>query len=295
MAEFSFKQFHNTLIFQCVDILKENMLMVATTTPEPAGSHFLQNNMLKGLTLNKFLTLTFLPVRRFMNRDNAAGGSKKNNRPDEPPKSRIDAPDLSDKKTTILLPGNALYVGQRKNRKIHGKGILSFSNGITYEGQFRKGKGTGQGTLIFSDGKKYVGGFKNGKGHGPGTLLFPDGKKYEGEFKKGRFHRHGLFTSPSGYQYRGSRKNGQYHGYGSMTFMEGFRYSGQWKNGKFHGQGILTYPDGHEYIGTWKKGKFQKKRSSLLIGPPFTGHSPQKTSPDPKISKNADLNTVPAS
>ena len=61
---------------------------------------------------------------------------------------------------TMFLLGYAdkgVYVGEKKDGKRHGQGILTFSDGNKYEGEYRDDKKHGQGTKTFSDGNSYEG------------------------------------------------------------------------------------------------------------------------------------------
>ena len=93
---------------------------------------------------------------------------------------------------------NPKYVGEVKNGKPNGIGILIYSFGKKYEGNWgwfknpndgrkyigehKGGKRDGQGTMTTLDGKKYVAGWKNSKRNGPGTST-SEGLKYKGEYK----------------------------------------------------------------------------------------------------------------
>ena len=72
------------------------------------------------------------------------------------------------------------YVGEFRDGKYNGQGILTFANGHKYVGAFKNGKYNGQGTYTFADGTKYVGEYKDDKRNGQGTLTVVDGAKYVG-------------------------------------------------------------------------------------------------------------------
>ena len=69
------------------------------------------------------------------------------------------------------------YVGEFKDGKRYGQGIMTHPDGSKYTGQWKDGLPNGKGTEIWEDGTKYVGEFENGKkiGHGQGILRYPDG------------------------------------------------------------------------------------------------------------------------
>ena len=77
------------------------------------------------------------------------------------------------------------YKGDIKNGKPNGQGIMSHSfYGWKYVGEFKDGEGHGKGTITFEDGMKYVGKWKDGERHGQGILYSVYGK-YIGEYKDG--------------------------------------------------------------------------------------------------------------
>ena len=55
------------------------------------------------------------------------------------------------------------YVGEIKNGKPNGQGILTFPNGNKYEGEWKDGKRHGQGKYTTSSGRKYIGEWKDGE------------------------------------------------------------------------------------------------------------------------------------
>lgn len=61
------------------------------------------------------------------------------------------------------------YVGEWKNDKKHGKGVMEYKNGNKYEGSFFEGSITGKGTLNYNESDsriKYEGDWQNENRHG---------------------------------------------------------------------------------------------------------------------------------
>ena len=85
----------------------------------------------------------------------------------------------------VFLIPKETYVGERENRKYHGKGTLTFRDGEKYEGEFKDGKKHGQGTYTISSGGKYIGEWKDGE-RWNGTLYDKEGKII-GKFMNGWF------------------------------------------------------------------------------------------------------------
>jgi radial spoke head protein 1 len=74
-----------------------------------------------------------------------------------------------------------VYEGTRnEEKKRHGKGKNTFSNGDVYEGEYVDGKRHGNGTYTWKAGHFYRGGFVSNVRHGEGYFVYPDGSKYNG-------------------------------------------------------------------------------------------------------------------
>ena len=77
----------------------------------------------------------------------------------------------------------------KKNPK--GYGEYNFPNGKTYVGEWKEGKYHGQGILSQNGIFIYEGEWKNGKRHGQGTNMTKDDKHgYKGEWKDDEYHDH---------------------------------------------------------------------------------------------------------
>ena len=75
----------------------------------------------------------------------------------------------------IFIDGK-YYIGQFKDNKPNGKGILFYKNGnILYEGDFINGKKEGNGKWIYNDGKYYIGQFKDNLRNGIGKMFLSNG------------------------------------------------------------------------------------------------------------------------
>jgi len=128
---------------------------------------------------------------------------------------------------TLFLLGCAdkgVYLGEKKDGKRHGQGILTFSDGSKYDGEFKDGEQDGQGTLTKPNGDKYLGAFKDGEMTGQGTLTKPNGDKYEGEFKDGEQDGQGTYTWSDGGKYEGEWKDGYKTGKGKFSTSLGFNF-----------------------------------------------------------------------
>ena len=90
--------------------------------------------------------------------------------------------------STYTYANGGQYVGEWKNRKKHGQGILTTADGEQYIGEFTNDNFHGKGILTYTDGSKYIGEFRDGKRNGYGILTYADGEQYIGEFKNGKFN-----------------------------------------------------------------------------------------------------------
>lgn len=77
------------------------------------------------------------------------------------------------------------HVGEYRDGRINGKGVLYDHERKIYDGEFVDGKAQGRGTYYYDDGAYYQGDFFNNKFHGYGILYDSDGTITEGEWKCG--------------------------------------------------------------------------------------------------------------
>ena len=153
------------------------------------------------------------------------------------------------------------YVGEWKDDKFHGQGMLFADNNKLerrktqnrWEGVFKNGKLEGQGTWleITADvegnffnpqhSEEYVGEWKDGKFHGQGTKKTSNGEEYIGEWKDGWRDGQGKYKN-QGETYEMCRK------------MGGETYEGEWKNNSCHGQGSWYC------FGMWMIGRFENDK-----------------------------------
>ncbi len=156
----------------------------------------------------------------------------------------------------IYLLEGAEYIGQQKNGRPHGRGILTTLDGYKYEGDFKDGELHGQGTYTGKDGLVIKGRFKNGEFSGEFEFELADGIKYFGEVKDGQPHGNGTATWTNGSKYVGQWEDSKPHGQGTVTLLDGQKYVGEWKDGTPHGQGTMTYANGNIQKGKWEQGEY---------------------------------------
>ena len=156
--------------------------------------------------------------------------------------------------------GNILYEGDFSNDKKEGTGKLILKNGLYYEGQFKNGKKNGKGTIHYKDGKiAYEGDFCNDKKEGSGKIILKKGNYYEGQFKNNKIQGKGIhYYSNGNIMYDGDYVNGKFEGNGKFIWKNGQYYIGQFKNNKMHGKGIQYYKNGNVmYEGDYVNGKYE--------------------------------------
>ena len=144
-------------------------------------------------------------------------------------------------------------------------GTFIHADGQKYMGQWKDGKRNGQGVVNFGTrskfaGDTYVGEFKDGEMFRQGTYTFANGNEYVGEFQNNRTHGQGTYTFANGDKYVGRWKSGKQHGQGTLTYVDGEKYTGGFRNGLHHGNGTITYANGKTLKGIWENDKFKSAR-----------------------------------
>jgi hypothetical protein len=139
-------------------------------------------------------------------------------------------------KGTMIYYSSQKYIGEFKDGKRHGQGVLNLPLGRVLKGTWRNDEIV-MGTATFSDGTRYTGSWEFGYRQGKGELLYPDGRKYIGEFHAGNKHGQGTMIYPDGRVYTGEYKKGKRTGHGIMTYPDGRKITGQFFDSKYVGPG----------------------------------------------------------
>ena len=118
-------------------------------------------------------------------------------------------------------------------------------DGTKYVGEFKDGKKHGQGIVTSPSGSKFVGGFKDDKTEGKGTFTALDVGIQVCNFSNGTCNGQGswIFSDGSG-TYVGEFKDGNLEGQGISTYGNGLKYIGEYKNNLPNGQGIFYNANG---------------------------------------------------
>ena len=146
---------------------------------------------------------------------------------------------------TFVLSGTAF--GQSNLPSCHGTDTTKWSNcigkstainGDEFIGEFRNGKSNGWGVLTDSKGNEFVGEYKDDKAEGVGLYTFVSGDAYAGEFSDGQINGWGTYTFANKLKYVGEFQNGRRHGQGTMFVQDGSFALGEWANGLPNGRFI---------------------------------------------------------
>jgi len=148
----------------------------------------------------------------------------------------------------INLDNGDNYIGQVKDEKFNGKGILTYKTGAKYQGEFINGKRHGEGTITQLNGNRFEGNFINDMRHGKGTLSWVSGSSIETEWDLGKrvYPKNSTYLSIDGDIWT--------KGYGTYKGIDNSHYEGEFQNGYITGQGIFTKFNGMRYEGQFIKG-----------------------------------------
>ena len=195
----------------------------------------------------------------------------------------------------IDLENGDRYVGQVKDGKFSGRGVLTHKTGSKYQGEFLNGKKHGKGKTTQLNGNSFEGNFFNGKRHGKGELSWINGAKittkwnkgeriylkepsyvsldgdvkiqgygsmkdtnddeHTGYFEEGMLNGQGEQIEGTGLIRKGIFKNGNLNGQGSVTQHDGAYYETQFINGKAEGNGFAVFSEGSRYEGEFTSGE----------------------------------------
>ena len=126
---------------------------------------------------------------------------------------------------------NNLYMGDFVNSKREGMGEL-YTNRIHYIGEFKQDKLDGKGIIEFlKEGHKYEGDFKNNEINGRGIFQWKNGDIYEGDMTDGKMNGHGIYRYANGQIYDGEYINGIREGKGRIIINNTVVYDGEFRGG----------------------------------------------------------------
>jgi len=137
------------------------------------------------------------------------------------------------------------YIGEFKDDKFNGRGVLKFSSGDVYKGEFKDDALHGKGIYQFANDDWCSGNFVQDRMSGHGEFFFSNGDKYVGEFQEDEIHGSGVYKFAKNNEvYEGKFESGKLQPYGRKTFSDGTTLEGTFKDGKPCGECNFTYISG---------------------------------------------------
>ena len=140
----------------------------------------------------------------------------------------------NEKLSKIKERNGDIYIGEMKDNKKHGHGILLYSNNkVKYDGFWKQNKKNSNGTMYYKDGTIYKGHWKNDMREGEGVLYYSTGEKFQGSFKEDKKDGIGFFYSKNYNSiFYGNYKNDVKHGLGITYYKNNNKTSQElWQNG----------------------------------------------------------------
>ena len=190
----------------------------------------------------------------------------------------------------IDLENGDHYVGQVKDGKFNGKGILTYKTGAKYQGEFLNGNRHGSGAINQLNGNSFEGNFINDKRHGKGTLRWVSGSYIETDWELGKrvylqkmyswsgqwnnnnqMEGFGIHIQPAGDLYTGYYKDGVKQGQGTLNMYNGELYEGNWVNNALTGLGKNITSDGTKFEGEFQNGLLINGSATLPDGSFWVG------------------------
>lgn len=79
---------------------------------------------------------------------------------------------------TLLFDNDFCYQGMFENDHMTGIGISEDANYVKYIGEHKEGKRDGRGILYMPDGREYEGTWRENRMHGKGNEIMPNGQSF---------------------------------------------------------------------------------------------------------------------
>jgi hypothetical protein len=127
------------------------------------------------------------------------------------------------------------YIGEKRNGKKNGKGIVHFADGAVYDGYWKDDMRHGKGIYKAPDGSAYDGEWKNDIKEGKGVYIWKSGSRFEGFFRNDSRNGTGVFYNSQTQQtIDGSWVNDTLNGFAKVYNVNGkLIREGFVKNNKF--------------------------------------------------------------
>ena len=138
--------------------------------------------------------------------------------------------------STIIDENGNKYIGELKDNKKYGYGILYYCNDekyIRYEGFWKDDKKFSNGTMFYKNGSIYIGHWNNDLKEGEGIIYYDTGEKFVGKFKDDKKNGKGTFYSKNYNSiYLGLYKDDVKDGIGITYYKKSNKISKEeWNNG----------------------------------------------------------------
>lgn len=174
--------------------------------------------------------------------------------PTNPNDPRYQEHDNKRKKYPKIEEDGFAYVGEWKNGKRDGFGVLSMKDVSKFIGEFSDNIVYGFGMLIHANGEKCAGYWDDFKLNGWGYFWAPNNSFSKGLWKKDKLNEYGIESWVKG-KYEGEYVDGSKHGIGEIVFEEKGYYVGEFDESTITGVGTFVFKDNRKYEGEWKNSK----------------------------------------
>ena len=151
-----------------------------------------------------------------------------------------------------VYSNGAVYTGQMKNGKKHGRGVFKFPGGGAYDGEWNDNQMDGFGSLYYKNGKlAYQGSFSMNKFHGKGEIYNEHVETLFVAFDYQNLDKVGNYW----FKYEGEFTQDSKGPFGVLYLSNGESYQGEFKQNMAHGKGSFKRLDGSIKKGTWLKNR----------------------------------------
>ncbi|OOG22986.1 hypothetical protein B1C78_13095 [Thioalkalivibrio denitrificans] len=146
----------------------------------------------------------------------------------------------------------AVYVGDVRNGRPAGYGVMTWPDGGRYEGTYHNGVRWGRGRLDRADGGWYQGGYRDNRRHGQGEAHNADGTVDQGRFHEGNFVT-GTRRLVDGTTITGPFEDGKPSGNVTVQDTEGVVYVGRYlEDGAREGLYVRVLGAEDDYYEVWR-------------------------------------------
>ena len=190
------------------------------------------------------------------------------------------------KNKNMIKLSNCKYLGEEKDNKINGLGIVVFDDGDKYEGEFIDYEKNGIGIDYKSNSYTYMGEFKEGKRIGFGIEENPNidyiKSRYEGDWLN-EINGIGIYSQRFGMLYIGEMNKDMYSGNGKLIWTNGDYFIGEFKEDKKIKGKLFYFEENGVFDSTWE---YNKEKEEIIAKGIFYTDDGKKEKRTRIISKN---------